>query len=108
MIQIDTEFKFGGNPSLQKYITQLFSAHGRLQTLLRYFFAEEIKETNEQCTLFRGISLATSIFAGQFYINGKRYVRRLTLPLVSAICSSERSWDVSFQFNLKNNSNLIH
>lgn len=48
-----------------------------------------------QCTLFRGISLATSIFAGQFYHYGKHYVRRLTLPLVSAICSSERSWDVS-------------
>lgn len=48
VIQSDTEFKFGGNPNLQKHITQLFSAHGRLQKLLRYFFLKEIEETSKE------------------------------------------------------------
>jgi len=95
IVQSDPDFKFGGNPLLQQHIIQLYSAHGCLQSVLRHFFLQEIKETTDPCTLFRGASLATAIFSGHFHLNSKQYIRKLTLPLISAICSSDRSWAVN-------------
>jgi len=76
---------------------QFYIAHGKGVTLLHHFLAEELREAS-LTTLFRESTTAVTLFTAYFFSHAQLYIRRLILPTVSAICSSDRSWEINSTF----------
>lgn len=91
----EADLAYGGSPELLRHILDLLACEGQLEDFVACFLRQELEETASSSLVFRGVSIASVLFAGHFFYEAGAYVRETVLPLVTHVCSFGRSWEVN-------------
>lgn len=91
----EPELAYGGTPELLRHILDLLAYEDQLEDFVGWFLRNELEETASSSLVFRGVSIASVLFASHFFLEADAYLRETVLPLVTHVCSIGRSWEVN-------------
>lgn len=80
--------------AINKFLVKLFVSDGSAATCLRVLIEDEVKNNNEDSTLFRGNNISPKFISEYSQYVGREYLISVLRPLIQQLVSSEESLEV--------------